>query len=949
MVAGGQPAFGAPAADDPVNEAAGADFAQVPETGPPIVVTGIRIVQRESLQIKRDSAVIVDALAAEETGSLVDNSIADILERVTGATADRFKGNANEVSLRGLGPTLTLATLNGQEISTAGPDRSVAFQQFPSELVQGVVISKSQRSDFIEGGIAGIIDLRTVRPLDTNRTEVRAAMRTSYSPQDDRITGRDGMGYRLSVSAVNKWTSGLGDIGVSIGLQHSSQKAPEDYYTTSAAFTPCTSVASEPASLSARGSVLNCALISTPRNPNESVGSTYFGTATRGYRILLTKEERDSALGTLQWRPSPELEITLDSQYSKRKSGEKRRTLVVTEALRGISPDLIGDGRNGYDAGVLMRYSGNSNLESQLEDRQRDEEYVGGSAEIGWTGDRLVLGLAASYSGSHRTEQQKATRLRSDQRVAYRFDGTSDAVPSIQFTAFDINDPARFSSLVPSSAFARRRFVTDRRDTIRAIRFDADYRLDGPVLRRIRAGIRYSDHDRTNDNAANNDLNTIVARDGLSAAQLIQQGNSGCRTPFPASGFMRTSDTNIHSWAVFDNDCLFRTFTGSDNALPRPADTRDSSDIDVRERTAAAYLGFDYAAPIGQTLISGDFGVRYVRTKVVSSGFRSPVTVTINSAANEYVVAPDPSGAVTSTRRTGKYGYWLPSANARLELSDRLQVRLAAYRAMARSGIELFGAGIDFTPMSGTGVNTIMFNASGGNPALRPTLSWNLDASLEYYLDRDTAFSVAPYSKWLQGAVINAVTAVPMTIEAITIADGGAPIKQVFPVALVAPANDRRTRHVYGVEVQASHVFKELPKPFDGLGLRAGYNLALSNFEYPDTSALAPFLDPANLIGLSRHSAHGTLYWERPGFSVNASYQYRSSYFKPNSSTNRSVRGSGHLSVSMQYDLSPALQIRAQALNLTGTRDIFYKGVSDNVTEVSETGPTYFLAFRYRL
>src|SRR3546814_7551764 len=108
------------------------------------------------------------------------NSVGDTLERIVGVSADRFKGNANELSVRGLGPTLSFSTFNGREVSTAGPDRSVAFQQFPSELVNGVLVYKTQRADFLEGGVGGVIELRSMKPLDYGKRRIQFAVRGDF-------------------------------------------------------------------------------------------------------------------------------------------------------------------------------------------------------------------------------------------------------------------------------------------------------------------------------------------------------------------------------------------------------------------------------------------------------------------------------------------------------------------------------------------------------------------------------------------------------------------------------------------------------------------------------------------------------------------------------------------------------------------------------------------------
>ncbi len=116
-----------------------------------IVVTGL-LATRTSIEAKRNALLIGDGLVAGEISATPGNSIGNALERIPGLTADRFKGNASEVSVRGLGPTLSLSTFNGREMSTAGPDRSVSFQQFPSDLVNRVFVYKSQQADFLEGG-----------------------------------------------------------------------------------------------------------------------------------------------------------------------------------------------------------------------------------------------------------------------------------------------------------------------------------------------------------------------------------------------------------------------------------------------------------------------------------------------------------------------------------------------------------------------------------------------------------------------------------------------------------------------------------------------------------------------------------------------------------------------------------------------------------------------------
>lgn len=916
-----------------------------------VVVTGIRATQRNSIAVKRETATIVDAIVNDEIGSLPDNSVGDTLERITGVTADRFKGNANELSVRGLGPTLSFSTFNGREVSTAGPDRSVAFQQFPSELVNGVLVYKSQQADFVDGGIAGVIDLRSIRPLEAT-PRLQAEYRAVYQPKDDAIRGRDGLGYRANISWTNRWLdTAIGDLGLSIGYQHQDQAVPEDYYTTNSAFIPCDTSANNPnlitgtsAQQTAAGTSFNCALrptLSAANQAGTTQGPLYFGTTSRTFRQISTSEERDGLLGAIQWRPTDRLDFTLDAQYSNRSSLENRNQLAITEAARGISPTLIGTGANGYSEGALISYTGNSNLEVQFEDRLREEEYIGGGLFGRWQGDRLRVTGDLSYSQSHRTELQKATNMRSSRRVVYALDGTNDVVPSVNFVGFDVTDPSNFLIATPASNtnYARYRLVTDREDAIAAARVDAIYDLneDG-FFRSIGFGARVSEHTRETDLNNNGDVNIPIARDGLTVAQITARANAECRTPFATDQFIRGSRTNISSWAQFDNDCLFRAYTGRDTN-PLLADSRGPEDIDVTETISALYAMTTFGTDWGNVPVSGNIGLRYVSTEVEARGFRSAVTVTPSVAGSAATIVVVP-GTLSEVTGEGDYDYWLPSANVNFDLSDQMRLRFGVSRSIARVGIEEFNVGINpIVDATATTVAGVLANSQTGNPNLKPLEAWNFDSSLEFYLNEDTSFSIAPYYKLVKGAAFDAVQ--PFTTS--IIANG-----QEVTFNAVAPANDTEQRHLYGVELSGSHVFTYLPGLWSGLGVSAGYNYAEADFEFPDPSTVAPYVEPANLRGLSRHSANASIFWEGAGLQLRAAWRYRSDYSKPNSSTNRGVQGAGYLNLSASYRVNRHVQFKAQALNVLNERDVLYKAGDDSITEVSESTPQIYAGFVLR-
>ena len=74
--------------------------------------------------------------------------------------------------MRGLGPRLVLGLVNGREVASSEPSRNVRWEIYPSEVVAGVDVYKAQSADLVAGGVAGTIDIKTIRPLDYTGPDV---------------------------------------------------------------------------------------------------------------------------------------------------------------------------------------------------------------------------------------------------------------------------------------------------------------------------------------------------------------------------------------------------------------------------------------------------------------------------------------------------------------------------------------------------------------------------------------------------------------------------------------------------------------------------------------------------------------------------------------------------------------------------------------------------------
>ncbi len=899
---------------------------QDPSTLDTVTVTSTRETQRDSIEVKRDASVIVDAIVNDEIGALPDNSVGETLERVAGVTADRFKGSASEISVRGMGPYLGFSTVNGREVSSGSGDRAVSFQQFPSELTNGVLVYKTQQADFVEGGISGIIELRTARPLDAKKRRIQIEGRGNYQPGADRAD--DGLGSRFSGSYLDQFDTAYGRVGVALGVATTDGSAPEDFYTASSSFRPCNSIHGT-ASAPTAG---NCSYEAGSDNP------TYFVPNQFNFRQLKTEDTRRAFSGALQWQPNDRWDIALDTQLSKRKSYEDRHDLVFAEGRSGIVPiEMNADG-------ALIKYAGNGYLESQGTIRNRDESYtgVGLSAAFKAT-DAVTINGDLSYSKTHREQVDFSTRLRSNTlfgkggRVGYVVDQSTD-IPTVEFLSpVDLNDYDAFTT----SGYARRQ-AEDREDEIKAARMDVTWDRYG-TWHQFKFGGRISDHDRVTDLDNNNNLETIA-----SAALLA--GNANCRIDNAVSDWGKGSGTNITQWAQFDTRCLYNAFTGS-NDLGAAADPRSESDLNINERIYAAYAMGSFSSEWGATPVTGNLGVRVVRTEVESSGYRGAYTLESSIDATtglpSYTLERVP-GSFDTVTLDHSYTDVLPSFNISAQLRPDLYLKGAVYKAIARSNIEDLGAGRTLI-IDGNAATPeeALEGASGGNPRLEPLQSWNLDLSLEYYQNPFTSYSLALYYKRLKaGTVASDAYSVneDFVIDGIT-----------YNVPVQQQGNDSSKSYLRGFEVTANHAFTYLPGAWSGLGLQFNYNYAESNFKYADPSAvdpdypLADFTDPAGIIGLSRNTGSLTAYWEGGGLSLRAAYKYRSGYFKPSSLTaNRFVDDSGYLDLSASYDINENWQLKAQAINVTNEHQVMYRPVQGSIAESSYFGRSYFFGVRFR-
>jgi len=197
-----------------------------------ITVTGVRSSIERSIDDKRMATEIKDSISAEDIGQLPDQNIAEALQRVTGVQMGRnADGEGDTLQIRGMNDNnveLNGQTMSGtgQQVSGASSNRSINFQDIPSELFSGIEVLKAPTADSVEGSLGGTVNLKTRRPLN-GKKEMVASLTAKLTYADIA----DEYDPDLNAFFLKQFNdTGLGDFGLILNLGRKSVTSVNEVY-----------------------------------------------------------------------------------------------------------------------------------------------------------------------------------------------------------------------------------------------------------------------------------------------------------------------------------------------------------------------------------------------------------------------------------------------------------------------------------------------------------------------------------------------------------------------------------------------------------------------------------------------------------------------------------------------------------------------------------------------
>jgi TonB-dependent receptor len=801
-----------------------------------------------------------------------------------------------------------IATTGGTDNSGGvNRGRGFDFNIFSSDLFNSLAVRKTATADVEEGSLGATVDMQTARPFDYRKPTAVVSAQASYNDLKRKVTPR--------VSGLVSTITPNGRFGALLSFSYEERALKEEganitrwtFGGFNGGFSPASTLAGY--TIGQVNSSDTAVALFHPRIPG-----------LVSYDIF---QKRLGAAGSLQFQPTDSTLITLDGLYSRLDGTRKEAQFQAISFSRGGTgkpQTIIRSGTVDSNRNIISGTFDNVDLRTQSRFDVLKTDFYQFTASIDQKfGDTFKIGGVIGYADSAFANPVQTTVTMDAANTGNFFYDFSTRFPTIR-PGVDVTNPATFAFTNGTSEVRIRPQTVDNEFT--TAKGFAEWKAASLVTIKAGADWRRFTYDSTERRRLSGE--TVVQT--LTPAQLA----AGTTT---FSGFGRGLDLPAgtpSSWAVPDlaafaslygiySNPLYAT-GGVENATAR------GSFITVEEEDFGIWGMAEFNLRDSGVPLRGDVGVRYVSTDQVSTGYASQ-GATVN--------------LVTASR---SYGRWLPSANLVYDITDDLLVRFAAAKTIARAGIA------SITPGGNLNVSGGNRSFSSGNPDLNPTSSTNFDFSAEWYPTPGAIYAFAAFQKNIDTFVQTLSTSVPfgdLGLPASLLAGTPAGPNDIFIVSQPVNSSGGKLR---GFEVNIQQPFTFLNGFLSHFGVLANYTFVDSKIEYL-TAANGSTSIRAPLVGLSKHAANATLYYETKRFSVRGSVAYRSKYLtavpgtEGNSwnGTNETVNVDAQIS----YNLTDDLKLSLEMINLTDEKNDQFVDATNRLNVLTHSGRQFNFGVRY--
>ena len=717
-----------------------------------IAVTGIRSSVAKSMDVKRSSAGVVDAISAEDIGDFPDTNLAESLQRITGVSIDRSGGEGQLITVRGFGPQFNTVLVNGRQMASENQSRAFSFDTIASELVSSLDVHKTSTATMQSGGVGSTINVNTARPFALGGFKVAGSVKGVYDENSESTTPQ--------LSGLISNTFNDDTFGVLLAVSHQERETRLNQAQID-------------------GWLENVGVPNPVTESGEAWDGNVFSPRNYDHKVTFEDRTRTNANLVLQYAPSDDLVITADALYSKfdvESNATSYGHWFTAPNIQGVADDgslfdANGDrlsptvDANGTVIDLYQEVGLATDMHAKTFDRLTDTLSLGLNFDYQYN-DNLNL----KFDLSHSTAEREANNGGGDQlsligyanRVRFQvddnilpvasmfadananiysgqqeIDGAIVASPVDGFPAYDSSlTPAGVSDLLDKDnsrahVMLRRGWAVE--DEVTQLRFDGEYFTDNGGITEIRFGTQYSNETKSLTRWDNEGVGIHCTYCGYpdlpeipADAQYVFNAGNDFLSSVSGSGRMPTSwlaHNGEANFAFLEN--YYQSVNGS--AISFDAVRRNNS-FDVEEQILSAYVEMDFEGEVGDMLLSGTAGFRYESTDVSVTGTEAPIIQLTVLDQTEMLAQ---YGEAQPIDVDADYDVILPNFSMKLEITDDLIARAAVSTTITRPTLESMSPVTVITTTRQGGDLT----STSGNPGLEPFESDNFDLSVEWYYD----------------------------------------------------------------------------------------------------------------------------------------------------------------------------------------------------------------------
>ena len=886
-----------------------------------VQVTGYISSIQNAVAIQRYSNNIVEAVSSEQIGKLPGVSIADALGRLPGLAVQTFDGRPQVVSIHGFGPDFSTALVNGREQVSTGYSRGVQFDQYPASWFNNVVVYLTPNADLIGQGLAGTVDMRTIRPLEVNHPIAAVNYRYNWDQYSVLAPGGSNTGYDVNGVYVNQFADHTFGVTLGVDLQSTptqiQHQNPWGYPTT-------------------------------------STGTLVIG-GSKNYGMT-DNLNRSAFLGTLEYKPSENFTSTLDLTYDNFRETQQRKGIEFPLWWSGAqlqpgyttSNGFVSSGTYANVKGVIrndFNWTHAKVYNIGWNNKIRFNEDWSAETDLSYSRANRHDIQVESYSGTGYTPANGATDTIGFNELG---NGLLYLNPALNYASNQVvlTDPQGWGGgSIVQAGFNN---APNTEDYLGNLRLSVKRNFsDGPFSSMV-FGF---------DRATRNKTFTLV-QDFLTlpnGSQTFATSPVGAQTaPIPTGTLVNGGSCDplafmgVGPQVCYNSMYLLNHYYVLVPTIGSSISKSGLPDWKVRENDVKPFFQFNIDTHIGDVSLRGNVGLQMVHTNQMSAGAK------VVAGSTGGIVMPTLVPVVGSTR----YNRYLPSINLVFGLSHSTDIRLSAARVLARARMDQMNASLgvsgNFTHLQSTDPNTSYFSANGGNPKLLPTMADNFNASIEHYFaDNKGYLQLSGYFIKLHDYIdpnaaflYNFAAFVPAYLTPAQQTQLGTTWGIVS-----GPTNDGHG-YVKGVQAVASVPLDLLTPVLSGFGFSASAGYTSSSLVYGSNPT------PIPVPGLSKWAINNTLYFERNGFDARVSQSYRSSFLGlvagiSASRIPQTVQGGDTYDAQVSYSFHQGrfknLSLILQGSNLTNKRFVtFQNGDPRQVLYWESYGRTYSIGASYK-